>query len=475
MKVLKSISNLSNNKNGSIQPVWAWIFRLCGFLAALDSVITLSPSISFQVRAFTENETLVGLIQSVIIIIYLFVVDYSLMAFLKGCLVSLFSAEYARAGAHRKTVLWAALLTLIYCLATTAATILISVQLRHNAASHFIAPPTLDTPPTPSGPNLNANPYQQEIERLKGLRNSVGQNVAAKNSSLANLANSGNGWAKQKLNGQIKAQQSDIDYKINKALKDAAKIEAQQSAARAEEAKAFTAAATAIAKKNEAQIKLYESKTQSVADFLLYFAVGATIIQWYAAIMLALYASGFGLGDTGQSIAGKDISMLKNPNNKPSFNNVPVSLASSDTSTDNRADNSTTLKTLENAPFSPNLDTPAPLSLSDITGEDASVFYVAKDEKDTNTDKKTESKGSLIVSQEALSTVLGNARKYHKRYIDAMRSDKKKEIIEHNLRRRDEMLDALEDIGLVILLEDDGGLYAKNITDIRKKLPKISA
>jgi hypothetical protein len=287
MFFFKNIQIIGGNK---YYKMWVLIFQLAALLAALDSILVLSSPVHVAFVGLGMSSAFATGFTVMTVVIYLVLVDFALSVFYPNSINEIIQNRRNNANAAS----WAiALLTLVYCLAAIAVTICVSLFLRHSSAALSIAPPALVDVHSmlekqqKADASLTAT-FDGDIDATKAAKQAAISKSQA-HRELQALADKGNGWAIGKLQERAKDAASGFDKK-------ASKLQAERTTLLAANAKNFAVVAATIQSSNQFKADNYNRQTQTIADFMLFFSIGATAFQCFAGLMIALYRANFNIG-----------------------------------------------------------------------------------------------------------------------------------------------------------------------------------
>jgi hypothetical protein len=191
----------------------------------------------------------------------------------------------------KDNALWTiAILTLIFCMVQVGMTIGVSLYLRHDSAKMTIQTPVLTDVTALSA--VKSDPsvlgIEKDIERLISEKNAA-VSRSQNHSELQKLANIGNGWASGKLRERAKDAALPYDKQI-------AELRGEKNQISTTNSQIQLAAVMGANSSNSFKIDNYNAQSEHLANFLLYFAIAATIIECFAGLMLGLYKSLYGIG-----------------------------------------------------------------------------------------------------------------------------------------------------------------------------------
>lgn len=278
-----------NKVSDPFYSTWYGIFGLSALLAALDSCFVLFAPLRLilvQMGISTDSALYAAIL---VLGIYIYVIDYALGRFYP---VSIERIVLNFRGNKDNTFLAMNVLTLLFCFVQISTTIGVSFYLRHDSAKMSVEKPILtdiakleETSPDPSVLSI-----EKDINRLRDEKSQAIAN-SQKNRELQRLSDSGNGWAINQLNQRKKDAALPFDKQI-RILEDKKAGISETNAQR--QLEAIQGAKTT----NDFEIDNYNKKSEHLANFMLYFAIGATIIECFAGLMLGLYRSIYGLGSS---------------------------------------------------------------------------------------------------------------------------------------------------------------------------------
>jgi hypothetical protein len=298
------MSKTANNSN-EVQNVWLRIYQICGVVAAFDSVFVLSQPLIILLLSAIGHYYVAILLTLGLMAAYLYIIDYAMFKFLPPTLKALFAKEASKMTDEQKKSNMKKLLygMLIFCLGTSAVTGGITLYLRHPAAEIITdKPQTVDeialNAKSQNDLKSNSQSFDSDIKTLQSERDNAVYRAGTQNKELVKLAETGrNGWATGKINAARKAVRESFDAKIQKLRdkKGTTLSTATNTAALLTES---------VAKDNQFKRDLFTRQTGAMANMLMLFGVGATFVQWFAAIMLAFLAAVYGIGDDGLTLLG---------------------------------------------------------------------------------------------------------------------------------------------------------------------------
>lgn len=262
---------------------WVLIFQLAALFAALDSCLVLfKPTQTAFIGLGLPYNWATGF-TILLILVYLTLIDYALAVFYPNAINEIILNWREKANFS----MWAiAILTLVYCIASIAVTVSVSLLLRHTSASMSIQKPNITAidslllKQNESDAALSHS-FESDIADTKNER-SKAISQSQRDKGLQVLADKNNGWAI----GKLKERAKDAAYSFDKKV---GQLQEKKTALLASNAQNFAIVVTTIHEANTFKIQDYAQKANMIADFLMWLSIGATGFQCFAGLMIALY------------------------------------------------------------------------------------------------------------------------------------------------------------------------------------------
>lgn len=267
---------------------WLGIFGAAALFAAFDSILVLFKPLTVAISGLGLESTYATVVTVVLCFIYLYVIDYGLSVFYPTAIQTIVSNVRSKV---TDKALWSiAILTLVFCIVQIAITIGVSFYLRHESAKMAIEKPVLTDITALSQVKIDPSvkSLDSDIERLKSEKNKA-VIASQKHKELQKEAAAGNGWAINKLKERSKDAALPFEKELTKIQASKAKIIETNTAVQ-------LAAITGANFQNQFLVDNYQKQSEHLANFLLYFAVCATIIECFAGLMLGIYKAIYGIG-----------------------------------------------------------------------------------------------------------------------------------------------------------------------------------
>ena len=271
---------------------WLLIFFLAALFAACDSCFVLFNPTRATFTGLGMSDFWAKVATSFLIAVYVICIDYALSIFYPQSINEMITATREKS---RDTARWAiTVLTFAFCVIQICITIGVSLELRHTSAAMMIETPVLTNVDSIVGvqskaANRMATALSEQIDATKREKEQA-ISRSQNNRELQRLKNSGNGWAAQKLSSLAKESGASFNGSIKKLTGDYTTLLNKN-------ADNLTIVATAAAAQNDLKAAIYKQRTASLANFFLYFAIAATLLQCFAGLMLGIYRGVYNYGN----------------------------------------------------------------------------------------------------------------------------------------------------------------------------------
>jgi hypothetical protein len=297
------MSNILIKSNSTAKNVWQILYTLGGIGAAVDSAYVVGSTLLAYFKNTLQNDVAAWVTMLSIVAVYLVIVDWALFKFLPDTLNGILSKTTPTNDYNmNKRIRQFYMGTLVYCLLQTGATVAVTLYLRHDAAHISSVKPDLkdvENVTRASGEDLRRNIeiIDNDIKELKKERSQAKNKAEYSNKELVQLRDNGNGWAAGEINKKVSKAGAKYDAMIQdkENLKNGFIGTASTT---------LQTTVTSISKVNDFKIQDFQINVGAISNLLMFFGIGGTIVQWYAAFMLALMLSGLGIGKRDNNFLG---------------------------------------------------------------------------------------------------------------------------------------------------------------------------
>lgn len=299
------MSNISLKSNSTAKNVWSILYTLGGIGAAVDSAFVVGSTLLAYFKNTLQNDTGAWVTTLSIVGVYLVIVDWALFKFLPDTLNGILSKTTPTNDYNmNKRIKQFYMGTLIYCVLQTGATVAVTLYLRHDAAHISSAKPDLKDPEAvtrASGEDLrrNVQSIDSDISDLKKERTAAKKTAEYSNKELVQLRDNGNGWAAGEINKKVSKAAAKYDAMIQEK-------ESLKNGFIGTASTTLQTTVSSIAAVNNFKIQDFKINVGAISNLLMFFGIGGTLVQWYAAFMLALMLSGLGIGKSNNNFLGFD-------------------------------------------------------------------------------------------------------------------------------------------------------------------------
>jgi hypothetical protein len=290
------------------------MFTVAAIVSAADSCYVLFFPMKIQFMNTFQSASIASTIAIFLIGCYVLLVDYSLAKFLPTVLKGIFANDpktKSRNATDERNLWLLHIGTLVFCLLQTAATIFVTLTLRHSASEITTEKPVLVdvqqmTKDAQLSQSTKLKAFDDDIKRISNERDNAVSNVRKSSVKMTAYTPSGKDYAARMK--ELKNNEASADREYNAKKRSVAgsfddrlkKAEAAKSSISNDPT--LLTALNASIRVNDFNINSYNVKTQNFADFLQMMSLASTAIMWFCGLMLGFYAAVFNTGKFAQLV-----------------------------------------------------------------------------------------------------------------------------------------------------------------------------